>query len=102
MANTLFLSFAAITNSSDIVSAKWTVAGLGVFEAYVNGVHVGGEEYDARIKNPVFGGGAYQERVALRGRKADMGFRRAGRGDGDRDDSRRKELGQLFCRKLPY
>ena len=31
----------SFTNSSDIVSAKWTVAGLGVFEAYVNGSRVG-------------------------------------------------------------
>ncbi len=29
------------TNSADIVSAKWTVAGLGVFEVFVNGARVG-------------------------------------------------------------
>ena len=29
------------TNRSDIVSAKWTVAGLGVFDVYVNGSRVG-------------------------------------------------------------
>ena len=29
------------TNKAEIVSAKWTVAGLGVFDAYVNGVRVG-------------------------------------------------------------
>ena len=29
------------TNSAEIVSAKWTVAGLGVFDSYVNGERVG-------------------------------------------------------------
>lgn len=31
----------SFTNDNEIVSAKWTVSGLGVFEAYVNGVRVG-------------------------------------------------------------
>ncbi|MBO6167158.1 MAG: family 78 glycoside hydrolase catalytic domain [Kiritimatiellae bacterium] len=31
----------AVTNSGEVASAKWTVAGLGVFEAYVNGGKVG-------------------------------------------------------------
>ena len=28
-------------NEKEVVSAKWSVTGLGVFEAYVNGVRVG-------------------------------------------------------------
>ncbi len=31
----------SFTNGNEIVSAKWTVSGLGVFEAYVNGSRVG-------------------------------------------------------------
>lgn len=31
----------AVTNEAEVSSAKWTVAGLGVFEAYVNGRRVG-------------------------------------------------------------
>ena len=32
---------ATVTNEAEVASAKWTVAGLGVFEAYVNGKRVG-------------------------------------------------------------
>ena len=32
---------ATVTNEAEVSSAKWTVAGLGVFEAYVNGKRVG-------------------------------------------------------------
>jgi len=31
----------AFTNSGEVVSAKWTVSGLGVFDVFVNGVRVG-------------------------------------------------------------
>ena len=31
----------AFTNSGEVVSARWTVAGLGVFDVYVNGTRVG-------------------------------------------------------------
>ena len=31
----------AFTNGADVVRARWTVAGLGIFEAYVNGRRVG-------------------------------------------------------------
>jgi alpha-L-rhamnosidase len=31
------------TNESEVVSARWTVTGLGVFEAYANGVRVGND-----------------------------------------------------------
>ena len=32
-----------VTNAEAVVSAKWTVAGLGVFETYVNGQRVGND-----------------------------------------------------------
>lgn len=32
-----------VTNAADVVSARWTVAGLGVFEVYVNGRRVGND-----------------------------------------------------------
>ena len=31
----------SFTNAGEVVSAKWTVSGLGVFEAFVNGERVG-------------------------------------------------------------
>lgn len=61
-----------------------------------------GKEYDARIKNPVLGGGAYQERVALRGRKVDMGFHNPGRCDRDGDSAGRKDSERVFRRDIPH
>ena len=34
-----------VTNRAAVVSAKWTVTGLGVFRVFLNGVEVGAEDF---------------------------------------------------------